>query len=383
VSNLKDTWWLNLSNVQLLISLLSFFLPTQLALHLNNFNSTVYGFQIDYLIPTIYLTDIIAFFIILLGLRKIKFSRKYLVLSALYIIFVLTNILVSDYFISSAYKWIKVTEMLLLGIVILNYKKFDVFKNFVKPLSYSILIACILGIWQFLIKSSVGGLFYWLGERGFLFSNPNIAPYPYSFFSHPNSFAGFLLVYGIFLLQFKNKFKPRYFWTLLALIVINLILTNSLNVYITICLLLIITLKKFSVLSFVLIDFSERYITHRIELIRASLQLIKENFWFGVGLNNFIPNLVKVSNTFINAWELQPVHNIFLLVFSETGIVGFLAFIYLIANSYLAEASFAYQLIAVLFTGLSDHYWLTLQQNMLLFVFVLVTSRIGKIKHTV
>jgi hypothetical protein len=272
--------------------------------------------------------------------------------------------------------------MFLLGIVILNYKKFDVFKNFVKPLSYSIFIACFLGVWQFLIKGSVGGLFYWLGERGFLFSNPNIAPYPYSFFSHPNSFAGFLLVYGIFLLQFKNKFKPRYFWTLLALIVINLILTNSLNVYITICLLLIIKLKRFSVLSFVLIDFSDRFVTHRIELIKASLQLIKENFWFGVGLNNFIPNLVKVSNTFVNAWELQPVHNIFLLVFSELGVLGFIAFLFVLFSG-VQLYPVPFTLYAILATGQFDHYWFTLQQNMLLFVFVLVTSRIGKTKHAV
>jgi hypothetical protein len=302
--------------------------------------------------------------------------------------FVAININYSLLIIPAIYKWIKVTEMLLLGIVIIYSKKFDVFKNFVKPLSYSIVIACLLGIWQFLIKGSVGGLFYWLGERDFLFSNPNIAPYPYSFFSHPNSFAGFLLVYGIFLLQYgrelryRNKFKPRYFWTLLALIVINLVLTNSLNVYIAICLLSILKLKKLSALSFVLIDFSQRFVTHRIELIKASLQLIKENFWFGVGLNNFIPNLVKVSNTFVNAWELQPVHNIFLLVFSETGVVGLIMFCFLVFSG-ISFLTLNYSLLTILITGLSDHYWLTLQQNILLFVYVLVTSRIGKTKHTV
>ena len=380
--NLKDTWWLNLSNVQILISLLSFFLPTQLALHLNSFNSTVYGFQIDYLIPTIYLTDIISLLIIVLGLRKYKFTKLNFILIIIYLGFVAININYSLLIIPAIYKWIKVTEMLLLGIMILNYKKFDVFKNFVKPLSYSIFIACLLGIWQFLIKGSVGGVFYWFGERDFLFSNPNIAPYPYSFFSHPNSFAGFLLVFGIFLLQFKNNFNPRYFGTLLALIVINLVLTNYLNVYITICLLLILKLNKLSSLSFVLIDFSQRFVTHRIELIKASLQLIKENFWFGVGLNNFIPNLVKVSNTFVNAWELQPVHNIFLLVFSETGIVGLIIFCFLIFSGF-SLLTLNYSLLTILITGLSDHYWLTLQQNILLFVFVLVTSRIGKIKHTV
>lgn len=366
--------------MQILISLLSFFLPTQLALHLNNFNSTVYGFQIDHLIPTIYLTDIIAFLIIILGLGKFKLKKSHMLYAVCFMGFALLNIFVSDYFISSAYKWTKVTEMLLLGIVIFNCKKFDIFKNFIKPPSYSIFIACLLGIWQFLIKGSVGGLFYWFGERSFLFSNPNIAPYPYSFFSHPNSFAGFLLVYGIFLLQFKNKFNQKYFWTLFVLITINLVLTNSLNVYITICLLLILKLKKVSVLSFVLIDFSQRFVTHRIELIKVSLQLIKEHFWLGVGLNNFIPNLVKVSSTFVNAWELQPVHNIFLLVFSELGIIGLCALCFML---YAPLMTHSLPLIAILITGLSDHYWITLQQNILLFVFVLVTSRMNPSKHTV
>lgn len=145
--------------MQILISLLSFFLPTQLALHLNSFNSTVYGFQIDYLIPTVYLTDIIAFLIIVLGLRKFKFTKLKFILIIIYLGFVAININYSLLIIPSIYKWIKVTEMILLGIMILNYKKFDVFKNFVKPLSYSIVIACLLGIWQFLIKGSVGGLF--------------------------------------------------------------------------------------------------------------------------------------------------------------------------------------------------------------------------------
>ena len=101
--------------------------------------------------------------------------------------------------------------------------------------------------------------------------------------------------------------------------------------------------------------------------------MIKENFFFGVGLNNFIPNIPKVTNSFLNAWELQPVHNIFLLVFSETGIVGLIAFIYLFFS-----VSINSQLIAIILTGLSDHYWLTLQQNLLLFTYVLSLSKKGQ-----
>lgn len=371
-----------------LISLLSFLLPTQLGFHFDYFNSTVYGFSIDYLIPTLYSTDIIALLIILFGLFKIKykFKKKYLVYCILYIGFAATNILHATsiagqalliYYIPALYRWFKVTEMLLLGIIIINTKKFDIFKNFIKPLSYSIFIVCLLGIMQFINKGSIGGIFYALGERAYLVGAPNIAPYPYSTFSHPNSFAGFLLVFGIFLLQYRSKFKPNFFWLLAILVVVNLILTNSLNVYFTVSLLVLLKLLKSNLTNLAFIDISQRFITHRVDLIKASLQMIKENFWFGVGLNNFIPNLVKVSNTFVNAWELQPVHNIFLLVFSEMGVVGFIVFCVLVF-AYLSPVN--YSLLAILATGQMDHYWLTLQQNMLLFTYVLVFSKIWKNK---
>lgn len=350
-----------------LISLLSLLFPTQLAFHINSLSTTVYGFRIDYLIPTLYLTDIIVIIIIAIGLQKFKFKKSHMLYALCFLLFASLNIYISDYFVSSTYRWLKITEMFLLGLVILNTKKFDVFKHFVKPLSYSMFIVCILGIWQFFIKGSVGGVFYWLGERSFIFSDPNIAPYPYSIFSHPNSFAGFLLVFGIFLLQYKNKFNQKYFWALSILVAINLFLTNSLNIYLTIILLILLKFKNnISMLMF--IDFTQRTFAYRIELIKSSFQMIKENFWFGVGLNNFIPNLVKVSNTFVNSWELQPVHNIFLLVFSEAGIFGLIAFC-------LLFSTLNYSLVAIILTGLNDHYWLTLQQNLLLFTFVVIISK--------
>jgi len=263
--------------------------------------------------------------------------------------------------------------MILLGTIIFNTKKFDVFKHFVKPLSYSTVIVCVLGILQHINRGSIGGFFYALGERTYLYDYPNIAPYPYSTFSHPNSFAGFLLVFGIFAIQLRSKFNPKYFWSLIILTVINLVLTNSLNVYFTIVFLIILKFKN-NISNLLFIDLSQRFVTHRIELIKASLQMIKENFWFGVGLNNFIPNLVKVSNTYLNSWELQPVHNIFLLVFSETGIFGLVALISIFVN-------INFSLLAILLTGLSDHYWITLQQNILLFVFTLVIARKNQKNH--
>lgn len=356
-----------------LISLLSFLLPIQLGLHLNNLSSTVYGFKIDYLTPTIYLTDLIILPIIIFSLRKIKFNRKHLLFLLLYIGFVLINIMTSDYRLAAVYKWLRVSEMILLGLALINTKKFDAFKHFFRPLSLSVIIICFLGIFQFLTKGSIGGIFYWLGERSFLFSDPNIAPYPYSTFSHPNSFAGFLLVFGIFLLKFKKRINPRFFWLLSTLLVVNLILTNSLNVYVSIVVLILLKFFKIYSFPFFIIDFSQRSISHRIELISASFKMIKDNWLSGVGLNNFIPNLPQVTKTFLNAWELQPVHNIFLLIFSEVGILGFGIFCYLIFSVTMNS-----QLIAILLTGMSDHYWLTLQQNILLFTYVLSLSKRGQ-----
>lgn len=112
--------------------------------------------------------------------------------------------------------------------------------------------------------------------------------------------------------------------------------------------------------------------------------MIKESPFYGVGLNNFIVHLPKfwVQS---GVYFLQPVHNIFLLVAAETGLVGLLAFLWflwlMIKRLILGNQSFLLLALGViLFTGIFDHYWLTLQQNQLLatIVFGLVFS--GKIK---
>lgn len=362
----------------ILISILSFLLPTQLSYHFLNLSQPVYGFTIDYLIPAVYLSDIVILLIFLVWLIKNNFkfnlNRRHVTYITIYLIFTFVNVLNASHLVAAIYKWIKVTELILLGLIIYKYKKFDVFKHFVKPLSLSIIIGSILGVLQQFKGGSVGGLFYWMGERSFNFSNPGISPHPYSFFSHPNSFAGFLLVYLIFVIEQRKKFNRIYFYGLVLLISANIVLAGSLNVYLAIIFLLI--LKSFTwfklhskVLPLIAVDLTARTITHRVELIKASLEIIKGNFLIGVGMNNFIPKLTEVSKSFLNSWELQPVHNIFLLTFSEIGIFGLIAFLYL-----LFLAGLNSQIVVIIFTGLSDHYWLTLQQNLLLLTFVIALS---------
>ncbi|MFH1840745.1 MAG: hypothetical protein ABH807_01115, partial [Candidatus Shapirobacteria bacterium] len=101
---------------------------------------------------------------------------------------------------------------------------------------------------------------------------------------------------------------------------------------------------------------------------------------FGVGMDNFLLRLPFTG-------FIQPVHNIYLLVASETGLIIFIIFITFIIKTLIRAIknwSSVIALSVILFTGLFDHYWLTLQQNQLLFAIVLgfcwQKNRVSKFK---
>jgi len=98
-----------------------------------------------------------------------------------------------------------------------------------------------------------------------------------------------------------------------------------------------------------------------------------------VGLNNFIVRLPEIKLVTGVSWWLQPVHNIFLLALTETGIPGLLFFTFLLTKAGAASAKkgkilFGLAIIFIVVTGLVDHYWLTLQQNQLLASLILGLS---------
>ncbi|MBI2074766.1 MAG: hypothetical protein HYT83_02925, partial [Candidatus Levybacteria bacterium] len=96
------------------------------------------------------------------------------------------------------------------------------------------------------------------------------------------------------------------------------------------------------------------------------------------GINNFLVNLPAYEKIKENAFfvSFQPVHNIFLLIAAETGIVGLTFFLWFLLKTFkknqFQTSDFKFQILAmVLILGLFDHYFLTLQQGQLLFAFVL------------
>jgi O-antigen ligase len=126
-------------------------------------------------------------------------------------------------------------------------------------------------------------------------------------------------------------------------------------------------------------------IYQRVSLIRTSGAMVKENPISGVGLGNFIINIPKYSID--NTWILQPVHNIYLLIFAETGLIGLVIFFIIsikIVNkvSFSNKRNFIYLLLFILITGFFDHYWISIQQNLLLEVLVFAMILREDIKFT-
>jgi len=111
-----------------------------------------------------------------------------------------------------------------------------------------------------------------------------------------------------------------------------------------------------------------------LSLIRREQQIsIAFNLWrhhplLGVGLNNFI---IVASDQLLAGPSrfLQPVHNIFLLSLSETGIVGLIGLISLIGYP-LWKGRFRLLWLVVIFLGMFDHYFLTLPQGYRLFFLI-------------
>lgn len=89
------------------------------------------------------------------------------------------------------------------------------------------------------------------------------------------------------------------------------------------------------ILSRAQISSSEPAVSYRLSYNRLGINLIKENP-FGVGIGNQVVHSVK-NDIYKDAgltkpWEWQPVHNIYLLIGAETGILGLLAFILFIVT---------------------------------------------------
>jgi O-antigen ligase len=444
----------------LLFLLIIFFLPTQYGLHLWPDFSLVAGKRMDYLSPTVFFTDIliglllsISFVSWFFSYRKTRILIRQLfvrifdfvngnkLLVALFIS-ITVGILFSSRPILGIYSLLRLIELILFALV--SYRLFEskaVRMYFIAAFSISMLLQSVLAIWQFNSQSSIGGIFYYLGERTFSSITPGIANAslggalilrPYGTLPHPNVLGGYLLL-GLILvcsefLTFRisrntgmtlpsglfSKIKKVYLFTVMVFSSITLLLSMSRSAIAVGAALVIfllvralgfprkqkvkksmakaLNIKYYSYALFLLCIFlivfspivsrftsfsvnSESFV-ERKDLAIASFQMFLDHPLFGVGLGNFLVKLPEYVS--LHKTPLQPVHNIYLLILAELGVVGAIivsAFLVKIFKKAKDLVSFGNNrwllLVVIMLLGFVDHYFLTLQQGRMLFALVI------------
>jgi O-antigen ligase len=406
-------------------------LPTQLGKHFWPNWAFVYGLRLDYLSPTLYLTDLFILAIFIFSLPKLfteikNIKQKYLLWIVFFILSLLLGLTGAKNFWAGTYGVVKLLEFSFLAYFLASN-----YKNFNKVILYFLVFAsatfeATLSFLQYFNQGSLGGIFYFFGERAFNAGTPGIANAsingqlflrPYATFSHPNVLAGFLILSMIFLLlfSFKIKWLKMFNWFGGILITGALLITLSRSAILLWLIYLLVLFGfwraekykkgKFNPLQIVLFALItigaviflilqnnlilQRFLTtslldesvvQRQELITQSLNMFWRNPVLGVGLNNYFNNLNVISfqsNTFL----IQPVHSIFLLVLAETGLIGFCFMIFAFAKSIIKTFNqkqtrkyLLMTLFTVVFLGMFDHYFLTLQQGQLLLSLILGIS---------
>lgn len=387
---------------RIFFSLFLIFLPTQLGYHFWPDWAMVLGRRVDYLSPTVFLSDILIFGVLFFWLKnsfpKILYSKQLL----LFLVFVGCNIFFATDKPVAVYKWIKVAECVALGWYIVKTK--PSLATVVFSLSIGVFYSSVLAIVQFILQHSVGGILWWFGERTFTIDTPGIARIdlfgrqflrPYATFPHPNVLGGFLAA-TLPLVIFNFKFsrlhgespKEATIFNTLTIVfgIVALLLTFSRSAIVVGVLGIGLSLwqrfkKKrylfflFAFISLFTFHFSlftptEESVVVRQQLSVAAVKLWQQSPLVGIGLGNFLVELPKALPS-RSVYFLQPVHNIYLLLLSEVGAVGLFAFLWLILRT---ARNFRLSLLALLLLGLIDHYPITLQQGQLLLTLFLALN---------
>lgn len=395
-----------------LTAALIFFIPFQARLHFWPSYSYVLGIRSDYLAVKVSPFDIIIIFLfiylIIFNSRElINIIRKNARFVLIFFLFLSLNLVFSINKINTLVKMIFLFEAYIFYYFVKQLKRKSPGFLFY-PFLISLFLVNLLALLQFYKQSSIGGPFYFLGERSFDLSSPGISSAVlfgreflrvYSTFSHPNSLAAYLgisLFLLIYFLKSQKYFVNKYIIYLLLIITfISFVITFSPGVFVSFIVALLITfswVKKavrkyllfflaiFVVLS-ILSQLSPILNKHKVLQIKSVSDRIlltkelfkKTNDWlfWGVGLGNSIYLTSKGSLSKDVFWTPQPVHSVYLIALAEVGIIPLLFLFFLFRKKILLENIMIFPLIFVMMTGSIDHYWLTLSQNSLILVFLL------------
>ncbi|MFA6272174.1 MAG: O-antigen ligase family protein [Patescibacteria group bacterium] len=321
----------------------------------------------------------------------------------------------------SLYGVIKVAEGVILYWLV-STSKFDLSKASVAFVA-SAVIQSVIGIVQFTFQKTISSKWLGMASHESFVSGTSVVETAtnrflraYGSLPHPNILAGFLVIGFIILLglyldkkNYLNQFIPGAFVLLTAGLFFSFSRAGWLGLLLAIIFFLIIALYKskmwrpeiakvvsiivavFLILIMIYPEtFSTRIVsssrleqksfTDRATYFQQATELLGENWLHGVGVNNYTLAVEDSVDPGLSGKEYQPVHNVYLLVFTELGFFGLIVFLALIIlvirNAWLLINKHAINNWATVYTAifgvmlvlfLFDHYFWTLSSGIMLF----------------
>ncbi|OGZ33614.1 MAG: hypothetical protein A2Y98_01625 [Candidatus Portnoybacteria bacterium RBG_19FT_COMBO_36_7] len=410
---------------------LVFFVPLQLRIILRSFSSQFNEWTSTYL----YATDILIFLILLFWLtRKIK-EKKWKIVSFqniwvevglfLFLLVSGVSIFLSNNFWLSFFSWVKLVEFSLLFLYIkYNFGKLFSLQRFWQIFMVSAVVQSGLAIYQFFAQKSLGLKILAespiapdiLGVAKIVVDGKKIVR-AYGLVPHPNILAAILMlaIFGLIYLFIKNygklkNWQKAVYGGTLILVSVALFFTFSRSatligfilfaiwlavVYwkqaacrrpiiltaillLAICSLLLAIYRPYVSARYDTVSLgASQAVSLRVFYSEIAWQLIKGSPILGVGQGNFVWTFIQPAA--LEDWIYQPVHNIYLLIAAETGILGLFAFLWFLfkitRSIYLEKKAIKDRLslyclfsifIFFLAIGFFDHFLWDLQQGQLM-----------------
>src|SRR3989338_1272300 len=343
------------------------------------------------------------------GWRSIFASHSDFLLAA-FVIIAGVSLYWANNFGLGIYQFLKLVEFVWLFFYIKNNFAVLNFSHTLWFLFSSAVFQALLADWQWHNQSSIGLKF--LGESVL---DPNLAGVakldipnaklirPYGTFPHPNILAAFLsaaifIFYWLYLsnkkpygrIQISEWLKFLAFFILL----LGLFLTFSRLIIITFIFLFLMRPEMFG--RFGQLSLAEQSVSLRWLYNEIAALMIANNPLTGVGFGNFTNRMAEFLpyGTSLESWAIQPVHNIYLLIAAETGVIGLFFFLWFLIsiviktigslrlNFTLERLTLLLITLAFLFIGLFDHFFLTLQQGHLMLWIILALLTVASAHST-
>ncbi len=413
---LKD----NLVHISALLLLGSLFFPFRKTFITTQ--SYVLGEFSDFTTISLYLSDILllVLFLVLIFKYKAKIHPSKLIACIILYIILAFFASLSLNLVFLAYFSLKLIELIVLHETVKTY--FSLYPQkivtFFKVFVGLAIIPSVIAFGQFLAQKSLG-ISHWLGEPNLSSLGYGIAKIidssglvflrPYGLFPHPNILSAFILTAVLFqtwLILKKNwLFHPIISYLIQAFLLLSLFLTFSRSGMMALCLsllcLFIIShlgkdkiVKPLAfcaltiIVSMILLwpfyekrgEFNNESVTSRLTYNQTALNIIRGKPIFGLGPGQSVLHMQQYSPKNLESWEIQPIHNYFLLSATEIGLPGAMLLLILIL-SYLFKLfkqkdSRASTLLGILLIGYLilmqfDHYFWTTQQTQFLLWIIL------------